>query len=172
MWLVDFAKVLLFSSYCWLTLTAFLEFSENKSSHSWIQFVLQNSYSFIQSCLQHASAYTTPCVHISLVPGVHGLRKERLVSAVCACAKFSQKSGKPEEVGHIITCTALRQSRNTWPLQPSSTRWVSRSLFTYEQNYTYWRHQQCAFQNNSITWPTSSAGKPCYFSILPRMDYA
>ena len=32
----------------------------------------------------------------------------------------------PEEVSHIITCTALRQSRNTWPLQISSTRWVSR----------------------------------------------
>ena len=32
-----------------------------------------------------------------------------------------------EEVGHIITRTALRQSCNTWPLQPSSTSWVSRS---------------------------------------------
>ena len=38
-----------------------------------------------------------------------------------------------------------------------STRWVSRSKFTYEQNYTYWRHQECAFDKNSITWPTSSA---------------
>ena len=26
-----------------------------------------------------------------------------------------------EEVGHIITCTALHQSRKTWTLQPSST---------------------------------------------------
>ena len=60
----------------------------------------------------------------------------------------------PEEVGHIITCMALRQSHNTWPLQPSSTRWVSRSLFTYEQNYTYWCHQERVF---AITWPTSSA---------------
>ena len=33
-------------------------------------------------------------LHNSLVPGVHGRRKERLVSAICACAKFSQKSGK------------------------------------------------------------------------------
>ena len=30
--------------------------------------------------------------------------------------------GTSEEVGHIIICTALRQSRDTWPLQPSSTR--------------------------------------------------
>ena len=40
--------------------------------------------------------------------------------------------------------------------QPSSTRWVSRSWFTYEQNYMHWHHQECAFDNNSITWPTSS----------------
>ena len=31
----------------------------------------------------------------SLVPGFHGQRKECLVSAVCSCVKFSQKSGKP-----------------------------------------------------------------------------
>ena len=30
-------------------------------------------------------------------------------------------STKPEEVGHIITCTALRQSFNTWPLQPAES---------------------------------------------------
>ena len=34
-------------------------------------------------------------LHASLVPGIHGRRKEHLVSAVCAYAKFSQKSGKP-----------------------------------------------------------------------------
>ena len=32
---------------------------------------------------------------LSLVPGIHGQRKERLVSAVFACAKFSQKCEKP-----------------------------------------------------------------------------
>ena len=26
-----------------------------------------------------------------------------------------------EEVGHIIICTALRQSPNTWPLQPAES---------------------------------------------------
>ena len=26
----------------------------------------------------------------------------------------------------------------------------------YEQSYTYWRHQECTLDNNSITWPTSS----------------
>ena len=31
----------------------------------------------------------------SLIPGIHRRRKERLVSAVCACTKFSLKSEKP-----------------------------------------------------------------------------
>ena len=35
-----------------------------------------------------------------------------------------------------------------------STRWVSRST---SKGSTYWRHQECAFNNNSISWPTSSA---------------
>ena len=38
-----------------------------------------------------------------------------------------------EEVGHIITCTALRQSPNTWPLQPAE----SADHITYEQLKRY-----------------------------------
>ena len=30
-------------------------------------------------------------------------------------------SGPEEVVGHIIICTALRQSLNTWPLQPAES---------------------------------------------------
>ena len=33
-------------------------------------------------------------VMVILVPGIHGQRKEHLVSAVCACVKFSKISGK------------------------------------------------------------------------------
>ena len=44
-------------------------------------------------------------VHVckaGFVPGVHGRRKERLASAVCACEKFSQKSGKPCYFGILL----------------------------------------------------------------------
>ena len=34
-------------------------------------------------------------------------------------------------------------------------------IFTYEQNYTYSCHQECALDNNSITWPTSSGMGLC-----------
>ena len=34
-------------------------------------------------------------------------------------------------------------------------------IFTYKQNYTYSRHQECALDNNSITWPTSSGMGLC-----------
>ena len=36
MWLVDFAKVLSFSSYGWLTLTAVFDLSDDKSAHIWL----------------------------------------------------------------------------------------------------------------------------------------
>ena len=35
-WLVDFAKVLSFSSYGWLTLTTVFDLSDDKSAHSWL----------------------------------------------------------------------------------------------------------------------------------------
>ena len=45
-------------------------------------------------------------------------------TVVMACSQglskcqISFSSIAPEEVGHIIICTALHQSLNTWPLQP------------------------------------------------------
>ena len=36
MWLVNFAKVLSFSGYGWLALTAVFDLSDNKSAHSWL----------------------------------------------------------------------------------------------------------------------------------------
>ena len=48
----------------------------------------------------------------SFVSGIHGRRKECLVSAVCACTKFSQKSGKPCYFG-ILPCNG-RLQRQWW----------------------------------------------------------
>ena len=39
------------------------------------------------------------------------------------------------------------------PVQPAESAY--HNLRTYKAS-TYWRHQECAFDNNSITWPTSS----------------
>ena len=50
-----------------------------------------------------------------------------------------------EEVGHIITCTALRQSRNTWPLQPADS--ADHNLRASQSIHT----EECPFNNNSIT---------------------
>ena len=58
-------------------------------------------------------------------------RLDHHVSSTCAWPG-------PEEVGHIITSTALSQSRNTWLLQPMQFNLLSQQImFTYEQNYTY-----------------------------------
>ena len=98
------------------------------------------------------------CLHVCVCVCV-SLHAAYTILTCCSCLHntymlLTINTYMPEEVGHIITGMALRQSHNTRPLQSSSTRWVSRSLFTYKQNYTYWCHQECVF---AITWPTSSA---------------